>query len=389
MCIFAAENVSTMATFIHQSEQWPHFTWDKEAVADKLAEVNKASGFLLGRLDALGFDTRLTANAEMLSSDIINSSEIEGISLNEQQVRSSIARKLGIPSNTDLPSSHYVEGVVEMMLDAVSRYNEPLTHERLFGWHNCLFPTGMSGLSKIDVAQYRTGEMKVVSGNYGREKVHYEAVAANDVQKEMDAFLDWFNSDTASPSYLKSATAHFWFVCIHPFDDGNGRIGRAIADMALSQADGSSMRFFSMSRQINKDKKSYYDVLERVSRQSHADITEWMMWYLDCMQRAIDASDEVLSRILQKASFWQRHALVALSERQNRVLNLYLDGYEGKLTVKNWAKHSKVSVDTASRDIKDLVEKGVLEPQQGRMRDVYYGIRCDKDKLYIPYPSDS
>jgi Fic family protein len=389
MCIFAAENVSTMATFIHQSEQWPHFTWDKEAVADKLAEVNKASGFLLGRLDALGFDTRLTANAEMLSSDIINSSEIEGISLNEQQVRSSIARKLGIPSNTDLPSSHYVEGVVEMMLDAVSRYNEPLTHERLFGWHNCLFPTGMSGLSKIDVAQYRTGEMKVVSGNYGREKVHYEAVAANDVQKEMDAFLDWFNSDTASPSYLKSATAHFWFVCIHPFDDGNGRIGRAIADMALSQADGSSMRFFSMSRQINKDKKSYYDVLERVSRQSHADITEWMMWYLDCMQRAIDASDEVLSRILQKASFWQRHALVALSERQNRVLNLYLDGYEGKLTVKNWAKHSKVSVDTASRDIKDLVEKGVLEPQQGRVRDVYYGIRCDKDKLYIPYPSDS
>lgn len=389
MCIFAAENVSTMATFIHQSEQWPHFTWDKEAVADKLAEVNKASGFLLGRLDALGFDTRLTANAEMLSSDIINSSEIEGISLNEQQVRSSIARKLGIPSNTDLPSSHYVEGVVEMMLDAVSRYNEPLTHERLFGWHNCLFPTGMSGLSKIDVAQYRTGEMKVVSGNYGREKVHYEAVAANDVQKEMDAFLDWFNSDTASPSYLKSATAHFWFVCIHPFDDGNGRIGRAIADMALSQADGSSMRFFSMSRQINKDKKSYYDVLEHVSRQSHADITEWMMWYLDCMQRAIDASDEVLSRILQKASFWQRHALVALSERQNRVLNLYLDGYEGKLTVKNWAKHSKVSVDTASRDIKDLVEKGVLEPQQGRVRDVYYGIRCDKDKLYIPYPSDS
>lgn len=382
------KNVSDMAIYIHQNEQWPHFTWDKEPVADMLAKVNKASGFLLGRLDALGFDTRLTANAEMLSNDIINSSEIEGISLNEKQVRSSIARKLGIPSNVDLPSSHYVEGVVEMMLDAVSHYNEPLTHERLFGWHNCLFPTGMSGLSRIDVAQYRTGEMKVISGNYGREKVHYEAIAANNVQKEKDAFLDWFNSDIASPSYLKSAIAHFWFVCIHPFDDGNGRIGRAIADMALSQADNSPLRFFSMSRQINKDKKSYYDVLERVSRQSNVDITEWMVWYLDCMKHAIDASDEVLSRILQKATFWQNHTLVALSERQNMALNLYLDGYEGKLTVKNWAKHCKVSVDTAARDIKDLVEKGILEPQQGRMRDVYYGIRCDKDKLYIPGPSE-
>lgn len=377
-----------MAIYIHQSEQWPHFTWDKEPVADMLAKVNKASGFLLGRLDALGFDTRLTANAEMLSNDIINSSEIEGISLNEKQVRSSIARKLGIPSNVDLPSSHYVEGVVEMMLDTVSHYNEPLTHERLFGWHNCLFPTGMSGLSRIDVAQYRTGEMKVISGNYGCEKVHYEAIAANNVQKEMDAFLDWFNSDIASPSYLKSAIAHFWFVCIHPFDDGNGRIGRAIADMALSQADNSPLRFFSMSRQINKDKKSYYDVLERVSRQSNVDITEWMVWYLDCMKHAIDASDEVLSRILQKATFWQNHTLVALSERQNMALNLYLDGYDGKLTVKNWAKHCKVSVDTAARDIKDLVEKDILEPQQGRMRDVYYGIRCDKDKLYIPGPSE-
>lgn len=382
------QNVSNMAIYIHQSEQWPHFTWDKEPVADKLAEVNKASGFLLGRLDALGFDTRLTANAEILSNDIINSSEIEGVSLNEKQVRSSIARKLGIPSNVDLPSSHYVEGVVEMMFDAVSHYNEPLTHERLFGWHNCLFPTGMSGLSRIDVAQYRTSEMKVISGNYGREKVHYEAVAAHDVQKEMNVFLDWFNSDSASTSYLKSAIAHFWFVCIHPFDDGNGRIGRAIADMALSQADNSSMRFFSMSRQINQDKKSYYDVLERVSRQSNVDITEWMVWYLDCMKHAIGASDEVLSRILQKATFWQNHTLVALSERQNMVLNLYLDGYEGKLTVKNWAKHCKVSVDTAARDIKDLVEKGILEPQQGRMRDVYYGIRCDKDKLYIPDPSE-
>ena len=377
-----------MATYIHQSEQWPHFIWDKELVADKLAAVNKASGFLMGRLNAIGFDARLSANAEMLSNDIINSSEIEGISLNVKQVRSSIAKKLGISSDADEPSSHYVEGIVEMMFDAVSHYRQPLTHERLFGWHNCLFPSGMSGYSRIDVAQYRKGEMKVVSGNYGREKVHYEAVAAQEVPKEMDIFLDWFNTDCASPTYLKSAIAHFWFVCIHPFDDGNGRIGRAIADMALSQADDSAMRFFSMSRQINKDKKSYYDVLERVSRQTNMDITEWLTWYLDCMARAINASDEVLSRILQKAAFWQNHAHVAFTERQNKVLNIYLNGYVGKLTVKNWAKHCKVSADTAARDIKDLVSKGVLEPQQGRMRDVFYGIRCDDETLLVPGPQE-
>ena len=377
-----------MTTYIHQSEQWPHFTWDKELVADKLATVNKASGFLMGRLNAIGFDARMSASAEMLSNDIINSSEIEGISLNVKQVRSSIARKLGIPSDADEPSSHYVEGIVEMMLDAVSHYRQPLTHERLFGWHNCLFPSGMSGYSRIDVAQYRKGEMKVISGFYGREKVHYEAIPAQDVPKEMDVFLDWFNTDIDSPTYLKSAIAHFWFVCIHPFDDGNGRIGRAIADLALSQADDSPMRFFSMSRQINKDKKSYYDVLERVSRQADVNITEWLMWYLDCMERAIHASDEMLSRILQKAAFWQNHAHVAFTERQNKVLNIYLDGYIGKLTVKNWAKHCKVSVDTASRDIKDLVGKGIFEPQQGRMRDVYYGIRCDDTTLLIPGPQE-
>ena len=388
MCIFAGENTSAMASYIHQNTQWPHFTWDKELVADKLASVNKTSGFLLGRLDACGFDARLSANAEMLSNDIINSSEIEGIALNAKQVRSSIARKLGIPSDADEPSSHYIEGIVEMMLDAVSQYRQPLTHERLFGWHNCLFPSGMSGYSKIDVAQYRKGEMKVVSGFYGREKVHYEAVPAQNVPKEMEVFLDWFNADTVSPTYLKSAIAHFWFVCIHPFDDGNGRIGRAIADMALSQADDSSMRFFSMSRQINKDKKSYYDVLERVSRQTNVDITKWLVWYLDCMTRTINASNEVLSHILQKAMFWQNHAHIAFTERQNKVLNIYLDGYVGKLTVKNWAKHCKVSVDTASRDIKDLVEKGVLEPQQGRMRDVFYGIRCDEMTLLIPGPKE-
>ena len=374
--------------YIYQNEGWPSFTWDKDLISAKLVKVNKAAGILEGRLMAIGFDAQQQAVVETLTHDIVASSEIENVVLNSDQVRSSVARRMGVRVTNEVEPSHYVEGVVEMMLDAVTGYDRPLTDERLFGWHNCLFPSGRSGYSKIDVAQYRKGEMKVVSGNYGREKVHYEAVPAQDVQKEMDVFLDWFNTDIDSPTYLKSAIAHFWFVCIHPFDDGNGRIGRAIADMALSQADDSAMRFFSMSRQINKDKKSYYDVLERVSRQTDADITEWLVWYLDCMARAINASDEVLSRILQKASFWQNHAHIAFTERQNKVLNIYLDGYVGKLTVKNWAKHCKVSVDTASRDIKDLVEKGVLEPQQGRMRDVYYGIRCDDTTLVVPGPQD-
>ena len=377
-----------MTTYIHQSRQWPHFTWDKDAVSDRLAKVNKASGFLMGRLSAIGFDARLSADSEMISHDVLASSEIEGVLLNPKQVRSSVARQLGLPEPYDVMTSHYIDGVVQMMLDASKNYSQPLTHDRLFGWHNCLFPNGMSSYSKIDVAKYRTHEMKVVSGNIGREKVHYEAVPASHVREEMDLFLDWFNDSSYEPTYLKSAIAHFWFVCIHPFDDGNGRIGRAIADMALSQTDNSSMRFFSMSRQISKEKKTYYDVLERVGRQGATDITEWMMWYLGCLSRAVAASDEILSRILQKTAFWQTHSRVSFSERQNKIINIYLDGYLGKLTVKNWAKLGKISADTAERDIKDLVNKGVLEPQQGRVRDVFYGIRCDENTLWIPGPPD-
>ena len=377
-----------MTTYIHQSRQWPHFTWDKDAVSDRLAKVNKASGFLMGRLSAIGFDARLSADSEMISHDVLASSEIEGVLLNPKQVRSSVARQLGLPEPYDVMTSHYIDGVVQMMLDASKNYSQPLTHDRLFGWHNCLFPNGMSGYSKIDVAKYRTHEMKVVSGNIGREKVHYEAVPASHVREEMDLFLDWFNDSSYEPTYLKSAIAHFWFVCIHPFDDGNGRIGRAIADMALSQTDNSSMRYFSMSRQISKEKKTYYDVLERVGRQGDTDITEWMMWYLGCLSRAVAASDEILSRILQKTAFWQTHSRVSFSERQNKIINIYLDGYLGKLTVKNWAKLGKISADTAERDIKDLVNKGVLEPQQGRVRDVFYGIRCDENTLWIPGPPD-
>lgn len=283
-----------------------------------------------------------------------------------EQVHSSVARKLGVQLPNPTESSRYIDGVVEMALDATVNFNSPLTHERLFGWHNCLFPTGWNGPTKIDVVRYRSGEMKVISGMFGREKVHYVAPA---------------------PERIDSAIAHLWFVCIHPFNDGNGRIGRAIADMALSQVENSKMCFFCISHQINKDKKQYYDILEKTQK-GDCEITEWTIWYLDCLLRSIEQSDETLSKVLNKAIFWQTHAEIVLSERQHEVLNLHLNGYPGKLTAKNWAKRVKVSPDTAARDIKDLVEKGILIPQQGRIRDVFYGIQCSESILVIPMPED-
>lgn len=373
--------------YIHQSDNWPHFIWDNAKITEKLLAVNKAAGYLSGRLSAIGFDAKQKAVVETITHDIVASSEIEGVLLNTDQVRSSVARKLGVTITNETDSSRYIDGIVEMMMDATSNFKAPLTDDRLFGWHYCLFPNGRSGMIAIDVAKYRRAEMKVVSGMFGREKVHYEAPGPEKVPGEMTLFLDWFNSSDTPANYVKSAIAHLWFVCIHPFDDGNGRIGRAIADMALSQADGSPMRFFSMSRQINKDKKSYYDVLERSQKQG-CDITLWLDWYLDCMLRAIADSDDMLSAVLNKAIFWQTHAQANISDRQRDVVNIYLDGYSGKLTTKNWAKHSKVSPDTALRDIKDLEEQGILEPQPGRVRDVNYGIRCNQDILFVPGPND-
>lgn len=372
--------------YIYEHKAWPSFSWNKERVNIKLNKVNKAVGYLMGRLSVIGFNDKMSATVESISHDIIASSEIEGVELNNGQVRSSVARKLGVQLQNPSESSRYVDGVVEMALDATVNFNSPLTDERLFGWHSCLFPTGWSGSTKVDVGQYRNGEMKVVSGMFGREKVHYAAPAPEKIREEMNRFLDWFNSDTHN-GYIKSAIAHLWFVCIHPFDDGNGRIGRAIADMALSQAENSGMRFFSISHQINRDKKQYYAVLEKTQK-GDCDITEWIIWYLDCQLRSVGQSDETLSKVLDKAVFWQNHAETVLSERQREVLNRYLDGCPGKLTVKNWAKCVKVSPDTAARDIKDLVEKGVLVPQQGRVRDVFYGIRCSESVLAVPMPED-
>ena len=373
--------------YIHQTKDWPHFSWDKDAINAKLVNVNKAAGFLAGRLSAIGFDAQMSAAVETMTHDILASSEIEGVVLNSDQVRSSVARRMGVHIVGDVEPSHYVEGVVEMMMDATGKYDQPLTDERLFGWHNCLFPTGRSGMEVINVGKYRIDPMEVVSGTLGREKVHYRAPEADAVPSEMKQFLDWFNADSTPKDYVKSAVAHFWFVSIHPFDDGNGRISRAIADMALSQADDSSLRFFSISRQINKDKRKYNAILERCQK-GGCDITLWIDWYLDCMSRAIDSAGEMLSSILDKSIFWQTHSQVVVSDRQKSALNIYLDGYSGKLTVKNWAKQVKVSDDTAARDVRDLVGKGVLVPQPGRVRDVSYGISISADRTLVPGPRD-
>ena len=374
--------------YIHQTEDWPHFSWDKDVISTKLANVNKAAGFFAGRLSTIGFDAQMSAAVETLTNDILASSEIEGVVLNSDQVRSSVARRMGVHIVGDVEPSHYIEGVVEMMMDATRKYDQPLTDDRLFGWHNCLFPTGRSGMEVINVGKYRTDPMEVVSGTLDREKVHYRAPAADAVASEMAQFLDWFNADSTPKDYVKSAVAHFWFVSIHPFDDGNGRISRAIADMALSQADDSTLRFFSISRQINKDKRKYNDILERCQK-GGCDITLWIDWYLDCMSRAIDSAGEMLSSILDKSIFWQTHSQVVVSDRQKSALNIYLDGYSGKLTVKNWAKLVKVSNDTAARDVKDLVGKGILVPQPGRVRDVSYGISITADRTLVPGPRET
>lgn len=368
--------------YIHQQHDWPSLHWNELLISNKLAIVNKAAGMLMGKLSAIGFGDQLSAVVVTLSNNIVESSIIEGVNLDSAQVRSSVARKLGVTLPNEVPSSHYIEGIVEMTMDATVHYNEPLTTKRLFGWHCALFPNGRSGCEQIDVGQYRKGEMRVVSGLLTREKTHYVAPSPDRIEEEMNRFLEWYNSD-GDVTYLKSALAHFWFVCIHPFDDGNGRIGRAVSDMALAQADNSPLRFFSMSRQISKSKRKYYEILEQ-SQKSACDITPWMEWYLSCMLDAIKDSDNMLSQVLNKSVFWQTHAQSGITLRQRDVLNIYLDGAINKVTAKNWAKFAKVSLDTAARDVKELVQKGILLPQPGRTRDVNYGIVCGEGRIIVP-----
>jgi Fic family protein len=360
-----------MPKYLHERPDWPKFHWKQEGLAKQLAAVRHRQGRLIGRMHALGFPLREEAVLETLTEDVLKSSEIEGEILDKEQVRSSIARRLGMEAVTLVRVDRDVEGVVEMMLDATQKFEEPLTADRLFGWHAALFPTGHSGISKIIVGAWRddkTGRMQVVSGAYSRrEKVHYEAPVASRLDAEMNSFLDWFNSEDDTDPVIRAALAHLWFVTIHPFDDGNGRIARAIADMSLARSEDSPQRFYSMSAQIRLERKEYYDLLE-ATQKGDLDITPWLEWFLGCLDRAFDGTEKILAKVFQKAEFWKKHAATPLNERQRDMLNRLLDGFEGKLTSSKWAKIEKCSPDTALRDINELVERGILakDPAGGR-----------------------
>ena len=359
-----------ISPYIHQRKSWPRFTWDSERIAYPLAAVRHKQGRLMGRMERLGFPLQQEALLMTLTQDVLKSSEIEGEKLNEEMVRSSIARHLGMDIGGLEPIDRNVEGVVEMMLDATARWDDPLTSERLFSWHAALFPAGRSGMRRITVGAWRTeaeGPMQVVSGPVGRQHVHFEAPVAKRLNQEMEKFLDWFNEANERDWVLKASVAHLWFVTIHPFDDGNGRIARAIADMSLARSERTSQRFYSMSAQIRLERASYYEHLERAQRGT-LDITAWMLWFLDCLGHAIEGAQATLAMVLAKARFWELLANVSLNERQRLVLNRLLEGFEGKLTTSKWARLTKSSQDTATRDIHSLVALGVLKrnPEGGR-----------------------
>jgi len=357
--------------YIYDRPEWPRFRWNREGLAELLAAVRHQQGRLMGHMEVLGFKLRQEAVLQTLTEEVVKSSEIEGEHLDAEQVRSSIARRLGMDIGGLKPVDRDVEGVVEMMLDATCRYDQPLSAERLFAWHASLFPTGRSGMRRIKVGAWRddrSGPTQVVSGPVGRERVHFEAPAARRLDKEMPAFLDWFNNGKAESDWVvKAGIAHLWFVTIHPFDDGNGRIARAISDLALARSEQSSQRFYSMSAQIRQERTAYYKILEQTQKGT-MDLTPWMNWFLGCLGRAIEGAEATLGAVLFKARFWEAIADVPLNERQRLVLNRLLDGFEGKLTTSKWAKLAKCSQDTALRDIVPLIERGILvrNPEGGR-----------------------
>lgn len=357
--------------YIHERDNWTAFKWDASALTAILEKVNRKQGLLYGRLASLGFDSKLKAMAENLTYDVVYSSEIEGIRLNVDEVRSSIARKLGIENVKQIAPSHYVDSVVAVMLDAVSHYDRPLTKDKLCAWQAAFFPTGFSEGSQIEVGKYRTNEEHIISGMFGREKVHYIAPAPERIEGEMTMFLNWFNRDENISYVVRSAIAHLWFVSIHPFEDGNGRLARILSDMLLARADKSEFRFYNISSQINKDKNHYYDILEK-TQHGDGDITEWISWYANTLSTALDEAENVVSTILNKSLFWQKASTVSLNQRQTDILNLFLDGYEAKITSKTWASLGKCSKDTAIRDIQDLVAKDILrEDIPGAKRPSY------------------
>ncbi|KVS29545.1 cell filamentation protein Fic [Burkholderia cepacia] len=361
-------------TFIWASAGWPAWRFDLPALATPLADVSRAQGMLAGRLADVGLALRDEASLAALTEDVVKTSAIEGESLNVASVRSSIARRLGVDIGALAPVDRHVEGVVDMVLDATTHAAAPVTEARLFGWHAALFPTGYSGMSRITVGGWRTdatGPMQVVSGPIGRQRVHFEAPPAARLADETGRFLAWLNAAPVEPLLIRAGLAHLWFVTLHPFDDGNGRIARALGDLVLARADRSPQRFYSLSAQIQRERNAYYDVLERTQRGS-LDVTEWLAWFLTALGRAIDHAHATLDAVLVKARFWQRCAGVAMNERQAKVMNRLLDGFEGKLTSTKWAALAKCSQDTALRDITELVERGVLQRSSSGGRSTSY-----------------
>jgi Fic family protein len=362
--------------YLWEKPDWPAFTWDEKALSKPLTQVSREQGRLLGRMEALGFDLRSEAHLRTLTEDVVKSSEIEGEKLERDQVRSSIARRLGMDAGGLVPANRNVEGVVEMMMDATGNYAQPLTQERLFAWHASLFPTGRSNMTKIVTGTWRddsTGPMQVVSGAIGRQTVHYEAPPAARLPREMAKFLEWLKQPKDTDPLLTAGLAHLWFVTIHPFDDGNGRIARAIADMALARSEKTGQRFYSMSTQIRSERNDYYSTLEQTQKGT-LDVTPWQSWFLDCLLRAIDGAQDTLGAVLAKAKFWERFATQPLNERQIKVLNRLLDGFEGKLTTSKWARLAGCSQDTAYRDILDLLERGALQKDLGGGRSTSYSL---------------
>ncbi len=363
--------------YIYQQDNWPNFTWNINELSNLLAEVRNKQGRLIGKMEALGFDLQNEAFLETLTSDILKTNEIEGIILNKEEVRSSIARRLGIDIGGLPPINRNIEGIVDMMFDATNNFDKPLTKKRLFDWHYGLFPMGRSGMYEIIVGNWRddsTGPMQVVSGAMGKEKVHYEAPAAKVIDNEVTAFLNWFNNKTDIDLVLKASIAHLWFVTLHPFEDGNGRITRAITDMLLARSDGLSQRFYSMSTQIQKERKSYYDMLEKTQK-GKLDITEWINWFLNTLLEAILNSGETLAVVIKKHKFWNTYGTQIKNERQKKILNKLLDGITGNLTTSRWAKIAKCSQDTALRDIQDLIDKEILIKSSPGGRSTKYELK--------------
>jgi Fic family protein len=368
--------------YIWEQPDWPHFGWNDRRLAGPLAAARHQEGLLLGRMETLGFRLREEASLKALTEDVLKSSEIEGEKLDPAQVRSSIARRLGLDVAGLVPAERRVEGVVEMVLDATQKFEQPLTKERLFGWHAALFPTGRSGMTKITVGGWRddkTGPMEVVSGPVGKERVHFITPPALRLDAEIDRFLEWFNGENHLDPVLKAGEAHLLFVTIHPFDDGNGRVARAVADMALARAENTRQRFYSMSSQIRQERNAYYDILEHTQKGA-LDITDWLEWFLGCFTRAVGSAQDMLGSVIAKARFWERHAAKPFNERQIKVLNRLLDGFEGNMTTSKWASIARCSQDTAHRDIVELVERGVLTKNASGGRSTSYSLVQDVDR---------